>query len=476
MSNENPLNPTSLWAAWWSIVRQLRPAFSRNSTFLWFSAAVAAACVRPDLRGVTSFVRALGLKQRCYGCLLDFFHSTAVKLPTLRTSWTVLVLALLKPLLLTVNGRIVLLADGIKAPKTGRKMPGVKKLHQESQNNSKPEYIFGHSCQAIAVVVHAAASFLAVPLAISIDEGVVFTNRDKRSLLDKLVQLLDALEIKLPLYLVADRYYASAKVILPLLKMGAHLITAARSNAVAYLPAPPPKTKRRGRPRKYGRKIPLKDLFKNRSLFVAKPSPVYGERGVEILCRTLDLYWRPTGRLVRFVLVIHPTRGKLVLLSTDLTLDALEVVRCYGVRFKIEVTFKQAVHSVGTWCYHFWMADMKPRPNRSGNQYVHRNTERYREHVRRKLAAYHCHLQVGVVAQGILQMLSILHADTVWRRFGSWLRTIRPGIAPSEAVVSLALRQCLPEFLAIENQTNDLAKFISANLDLDRAEGWRLAS
>ena len=29
------------------------------------------------------------------------------------------------------------------------------------------------------------------------------------------------------------------------------------------------------------------------------------------------------------------------------------MVRIYGVRFKIEVTFKHAVHSVGTWCYHF---------------------------------------------------------------------------------------------------------------------------
>lgn len=476
MSNTNSSKSASLWSAWWAIIKQLRPAFSRNSTFLWFCVATAAACVRPDMRGVTSYVRALGLKQRCYGCLLGFFHSSAVKMPDLRVLWTDVVLNLLRPLLLTVNGRIVLLADGIKAPKTGRKMPGVKKLHQESQNNSKPEFIFGHSCQAIAVVVHAAASFLAVPLAISIHEGVVFSNRDKRTLLDKLVLLLDALQITLPLYLVADRYYASAKVIVPLINKGHHLITAVRSNAVAYLPAPPPDTKRRGRPRKYGRKILLRDLFKDRHLFEAHPSPVYGERGVEILCHTLELYWRPTGRLARFVLVIHPTRGNLVLLTTDLSLDALEVVRCYGVRFKIEVTFKQAVHSVGTWCYHFWMADMDPRPNRSGNQHVHRKSQQYREHVRRKLAAYHCHLQVGVIAQGILQMLSIFHADTVWRRFGSWLRTIRPGIAPSEAVVSLALRQCLPEFLAVENQTNDLAKFISMNLDLDRAEGWRLAS
>lgn len=465
-----------LWSAWWSIVSQLRPAFSRGSTFLWFSASLAAVCVRPDLRGVTSFVRALGLQRRCYERFLDLFHSSAVKLPVLRATWTAIVLAVLKPFLLIVNGRIVLLADGIKAPKTGRKMPGVKKLHQESQNNSKPEYIFGHSCQAIALVVHAAASFVAVPLATVIHEGVVFSNRDKRTLLDKLVLLLDSLAITIPLYLVADRYYASAKVILPLLKKAQHLITAVRSNAVAYMPVPPVERQRRGRPKKYGCKIKIKELFKDSALFVSVPSPVYGERGVDINYRTIDLYWRPAGRLVKFVCVIHPTRGCMTFLSTDLSIDAVEVVRCYGVRFKIEATFKQAVHTVGSWCYHFWMADMTPRPNRSGNQHVHHKGEKYRSAVRRKLAAYDCHLQMGAIAQGLLQILAILHAGTVWERFGSWLRTIRPGIAPSEGVVILALRQCLPEFLATNRENNILAKFITDNLDLDRAEGWHLAS
>jgi len=476
MTNKNSGKSAPLWSAWWDVVSQMRPAFSRSSTFLWFAASLAAVCVRPDLRGVTSFVRALGLQRRCYERFLDFFHSSAVKLPVLRALWTSIVLTLLKPFLFTVNGRAVLLADGIKAPKTGRKMPGVKKLHQESQNNSKPEYIFGHSCQAIAVVVHAAASFLAVPLATVIHEGVVFSNRDKRTLLDKLVILLGSLMITMPVYLVADRYYASAKVILPLLKGAQHLITAVRSNAVAYLPAPAVENRGRGRPRKYGDKIKIKDLFDDPGMFTEAPSPVYGERGVEILYRAIDLYWRPVGRLVRFVCVIHPTRGRMTFMCTDVSLDAREVVRCYGVRFKIEVTFKQAVHTVGTWCYHFWMADMTPRPDRSGNQHVHRKSERYRAAVRRKLAAYDCHLQIGTIAQGLLQMLAILHAGTVWQRFGSWLRTIRPGIAPSEGVVTLALRQGLPEFLAANCETNILSKFITENLDLDRAEGWRLAS
>jgi hypothetical protein len=50
---------------------------------------------------------------------LDLFHSSAVKLPELRASWTAIVLTLLKPFLFTVNGRIVLLAVGYPRLGTG---------------------------------------------------------------------------------------------------------------------------------------------------------------------------------------------------------------------------------------------------------------------------------------------------------------------------------------------------------------------
>ena len=62
-----------LWIEWWRQVRQLRPAFSRTRTFMWFAVALAAMCVRGDLLGVTSLVRALGLQEYCYDRLLAFF-------------------------------------------------------------------------------------------------------------------------------------------------------------------------------------------------------------------------------------------------------------------------------------------------------------------------------------------------------------------------------------------------------------------
>jgi hypothetical protein len=465
-----------LWIEWWNLVRQLRPAFSRTRTFLWFTLALTAMCVRSDLLGVTSLVRALGLEERCYDRLLDSFHSRGINLEGLTRLWVSLVLMTLKPFLYTVQGRIVLVADGIKVAKTGRKMPAVKKLHQESDNNTKPEFIFGHSCQAIGLIVRATSSFLAIPLACRIHEGVVFSNRDHRSLLDKLILLVSSLALNLPFYMIADTYYAAASIIRPLLKTGQHLVTAVRSNAVAYEAAPSSTSPARGRPRIYGKKIKLKTLFKEEEAFTSAPSPIYAEKNVVLRYRTIDLLWKPVGRLVRFVLVIHPTRGRKILLSTDLLLSGLQIIELFGVRFKIEVSFKQAIYTVGTYAYHFWMSTMTPRPRCSGNQYLHRKSQSYRDQVRRKIGAYHAHIQLGLIAQGVLQTLAIRCTAAVWKRFGSWLRTIRPGILPSELVVATALRHSLPVFLADSPEDHILTKFIRQRLDLSRHEGAFLAA
>ena len=66
--------------------------------------------------------------------------------------------------------------------------------------------------------MHAAASVFAVPLAMRIHEGVVWSNRDRRTLLDKMLALLGIVAIGQPCYFVADAYYAARKVVIGLLK------------------------------------------------------------------------------------------------------------------------------------------------------------------------------------------------------------------------------------------------------------------
>lgn len=357
----------TLWLHWCDAICLLRPVFSRLRSFLWFATAVAGLTVRTDLLGVSSIVRALALKPLLYDRLLDHFHSTAVKADALVALWTRVVLKLF-PAALRVNGRLILVGDGIKAAKRGKKMPAVKLLHQQSDSSTKPEYIMGHSLQALSILMPAGDSVLAVPLAMRIHKGLIWSNRDKRTLLDKMLTLIGILDIDQLFYFVADAYYASSKIINGLLQQNQHLITRMRSNAVAYRPVVARGPRKRGRPKLYGKKVHLHTLFSDKAALQAMPSPVYGEKNVTLQYRVCDLLWRPAGRIVRFVLVIHPTRGRCLLMCTDIGLSAAEIIRLYGLRFKIEHTFKQAVNHIGTLAYHFWMQKMRPLRRGNGNQ------------------------------------------------------------------------------------------------------------
>jgi len=75
--------------------------------------------IREDLLGVTSIVRVLGLNENCYYLLLRFFHSSAMNLQKLTELWVSLTLKLFKKVI--VNERYLIIGDGIKIAKSGKK-------------------------------------------------------------------------------------------------------------------------------------------------------------------------------------------------------------------------------------------------------------------------------------------------------------------------------------------------------------------
>jgi hypothetical protein len=464
----------TLWTELLNILGELRVAFSRNQTFLWFCTVVIGFCTRVDNAGVTSFIRGLQLHERCYGSLLEFFQSRAVDLEKLTATWVKIVLRRFP--LVKIKGFGVVLVDGIKVGKEGRKMPGVKSLHQESQSNTKPEFIMGHFIQQASILVGTPTTALAVPLIARIHDGLVRSNRDSKTVIDRLLGMLAKANITEQYYLVADAYYAAGSIVQHLQGCGNHFIVRVRSSSVGYVPAEPTQQKSRGRPRLYGSKVWFKRLFADRKDFVTAMSTAYKEQNQEIQYLVKDLFWRPAKRLMRFVLVDHPSRGKIILMCSDLNLEPLEILRAYSLRFKIEVGFKSAVHSVGAFLYHFWSAKMTKITRGSGNQYLHRESAEYRERMMAKMDSYNLFIQTGLIAQGILQHLSLTQTKLVWRKFGSWLRTIRPNVAPSEAVVKIALKNTYLHFLSSTQIVHEVQKFLRERVAPDRDSDDRMAA
>ena len=144
-----------------------------------------------------------------------------------------------------------------------------------------------------------------------------------------MIHLLDLLGLQEPLYFLADAYDASGGVVRGLLDNGNHLVTRVKRNSVASMPAQPsPQGLRsRGRPKKYGRKVTIASLLATHADLIEVASPVYGETNVTLRYATADLLRRAAGILVRFVAVTHPRRGTILLMTTDLTLPPLDVIK-----------------------------------------------------------------------------------------------------------------------------------------------------
>jgi hypothetical protein len=117
-------------------------------------------------------------------------------------------------------------------------------------------------------------------------------------------------------------------------------------------------------------------------------------------------------------------------MCTDISLGAIDIIRLYGLRFKIEHSFKQAIRLIGSFAYHFWMKAMVPLRHRNGNQYLHRQSSSYRDQVKRKVSAYHVFIQAGVVAQGLLQYLAVVAPKLVWASSDPGCEPFAPAFRP----------------------------------------------
>jgi len=245
--------------------------------------------------------------------------------------------------------------------------------------------------------------------------------------------------------LVLDAYFAVGPVFVILKQVVdhsgqrlVHIVTRAKSNVVAYL-NPPPKTGGRGRPRKYGEKLNLMALFETKTeAFEQAGLELYGRcKTVSFLC--LDLIWKPVEEQIRFVLVVDGSE-RFILMSSDLTLSAPDIIRAYSYRFKIEVSFKMLKHLMGVFFYRFWTSAWPSIGKATASDLSVVNDPRMKSLIRQTTNAIEAFANFGCIATGVLQIISLNFQQTIWRKYSGWLRTFSSTV-PSEEIVKSVIQQ-----------------------------------
>ena len=404
-----------------NILCSFESCFSRKAAFRWFVAITIGLMLRSDKLGVTSIIRDLALNPGCYDSMLHFFRASSWSLPDIRRCWFS---AVKQYAPLYKEGNLhVLVGDGVKQSKEGRRMPGVKKLFQESENSAKPEYIHGHMFGGLGILAGSIGNWAFIPLSIRLHDGLQAAREWKGasvSAASHVVQMVeDAYQAALTFgnsLLLLDRYFLTVPALERLKSLNdsgnvhMDIVTKAKKSCTAYH-KPGPRKPGRGRPPKKGAAVHLKELFiSHAGQFEETEIELYGKREkIRYFC--IDLLWgQKLYQELRFVLVEMDGKQS-ILASTSLVLHPLSIIRLYSYRFQIEYTFKELKQQIGAFCYHFWSKYM---PKISYYQKKGKPTpmelvagEKPRKKVLEAVCAIEMHMALSCIAIGILQSLSI---------------------------------------------------------------------
>jgi len=440
------------------LLAQLRPAFKRMASFRWFLMLVWSMLLRPDGRGVTSCVNALGLAERYYHQALHFFRSKALSNEALVAAWHKVVLSL--PIVWRLNGRPVYVGDGIKVAKEGRRMPGVKRLHQESGNTSKPPWIRGHYFGALGLLIGRPGALFHCPIAHQLQDGLKGTPETDPTSVDRTAALIRQIVPRGGL-IVLDAFFAAAALLSTCIEGGVDVITRVRGTTVAWRPLPPaPERRGRGRPRRWGEKVILRDLYGDTDGWRTDRLRVYeGER--ELTWKVVDLHWHSPDVPVRFVIAHDAEGGRIIFLSTSLSLTGPEIVNAYSWRFKIEVNFRALHQILSAFDYHFWLKPLERAERWSKNLDLSDCPQLLRSKILAKVAAYERFVNLAGIALGLLQILAVEQPTLVHRLFPIWFRTLPSHGLPSEQVVHITLQHHAPRFMHGSHPDLLLPKFLA---------------
>ena len=307
-------------------------------------------------------------------------------------------------------------------------MPGVKKLHQDSEDSSKGEYIFGHLFGAVGAVISKSNRFFCIPLKINIQDGLQSAAAWEGSTVSTeshVVQMIEngyeaAKTFGKSIFLL-DRYFLTVPALRKLNQLNAgseakrlELVTKAKRNCIAYEEPVAEPVRKRGRPKKKGDTVYLwKQFTEDPDSFTEAFVYIYGRKQA-VRYKCMDLLWgQKLYQKLRFVLVEYDGQRS-ILVSTDLTLTAVQIIELYSKRFCIENCFREMKQQTGAFCYHFWtkaLEKLNHFKKKEAPDALQKVTDlKAQRRIIDKVRSIEVFVQISCIAFGLLHLLAVQEA------------------------------------------------------------------
>lgn len=249
---------------------------------------------------------------------------------------------------LQIYGAYLLAVDTFLVAKAAQKMNGVQRWKDSSSNPDRGPYLRGHHWAVGALLSRRRDRWLAWPVLTRLLSGqrrpfcfVVGPEGIRPATLwDGALALVRQVHHQLeaaPLRVVVDAFFSKAPFLAPLMEGEIGVLTRLRHDAVGW--DDPPPYPGRGRPAKYGRKWRLAEWVQ---AFAPRWIPVrlYGKR-VRVGVVVREVWLRGLPRKVKVVAVVGSKgRPPVLLLSTDRSLSAVQIIELYGARFTLEIAIR----------------------------------------------------------------------------------------------------------------------------------------
>lgn len=266
----------------------------------------------------------------------------------------------------SIGGIFYGVIDDTVIERVSRKAPGVATHHLHNRKPNRPSFINGQCLVSLCGAVRLkSGDVAALPFMHKLykreatgssdsGEGKATERKDKLSLAASLVgSAADALG-ETERVLLVDSWYMRERLITTCLERKFDVIGQVRIDTALYEIPTEPTRKRRGRPRKYGNKITLEAVRRSRQ-WECNEMKLYGNTQ-KVIFRSSECYAKFLGtRRVRVVWVailsdehtsVKDVQPKIIL-STDPSLDPLEIIRRYEMRWSIESSFRTLKHVRG---------------------------------------------------------------------------------------------------------------------------------